>query len=71
MNNGVESLVSISLFGFTSPSPKSKNVCQPTNRRGERQPPTRSSGSGLASEEASKMNPKNGVPSGLPAVFAR
>ena len=46
--SGVEIFVSICLFGFTWPSPKSKNVCQPTNRRGARRPPRRSAGSARA-----------------------
>ena len=35
LNSGVEMFVSIRLFGRTSASgpPKSKNVCQPMNRR--------------------------------------
>ena len=47
-NSGVDSTVSMSLFGCTSAvcaPPKSKNVCQPMNRRGARKPPRRSSGS--------------------------
>ncbi len=49
VNSGVEILVSINLFGRTSVAsapPKLKNVCQPTKRRGARQPPRRSIGSG-------------------------
>ena len=37
-NSGVDNLVSMRLFGRTSPSSKSKNVCQPMNRRGARCP---------------------------------
>jgi hypothetical protein len=35
--SGVEMWVSIRLFGFTSPSPKLKNVCQPMKRRAARE----------------------------------
>src|SRR5882672_3117397 len=34
LKSGVEIVASISLFGFTLPSPKSKKVCQPMKRRG-------------------------------------
>src|SRR5262245_46994906 len=49
--SGVERRVSISLFGFTSPSSpgKRKKVDQPTNRRGLRAPPRRSDGSAAPS----------------------
>ena len=70
VNRAVEIFVSIFLFGLTSPSPKSKKVCQPMNRRAARAPPRRSSGSALPSWEGSKMKPKNGCPLS-PARFAR
>ena len=61
--------VSIRLFGFTWPSPKSKNVCQPTKRRGARTPPRRSSGSGplfetskMSAEERLARRPRRGSP---------
>ena len=38
LKSGDEIFVSILLFGLTSPSPKSKKVCQPTNRLGARDP---------------------------------
>ena len=62
--------MSIRLLGLTSPSPKSKNVCQPTNRRGARAPPRRSTGSELPSPAGSKIRPKNGCPLS-PARLAR
>ena len=75
VNSGVEILLSMSLLRLTSPSLKSKNVCQPMNRRGARKPLRRSAGSrpgpGVMSPSAgSKMNPKNGLPS-IPLRFAR
>jgi hypothetical protein len=36
LKSGVDSFVSIRLFGLTCPSPKSKNVSQPIKRRGAR-----------------------------------
>ena len=79
-NNGVESTVSISLFGRTAAvkaPPKSKKVCQPMNRRGARKPPRRSPGSlvgtapSATATRESKISPKNGVPPTSPARFAR
>src|SRR6266508_1085847 len=66
VKSGVEILWSISLLRLTSPSLKSKNVCQPMNRRGARKPLRRSAGSrpgaGVMSPSAgSKMNAKNGL----------
>ena len=70
LKSGVESFVSIRLFGLTWPSPKSKNVCQPTKRRGARAPPRMSPGSLLPSCDGSKTKAKNGPPLS-PARFAR
>ena len=39
LKSGVETCVSIFLFGRSSPSPKLKKVCQPMKRRGAREPP--------------------------------
>ena len=69
-NSGVEIAGSIFLLGFTSPSSKSKNVCQPMKRRGARRPPLRSSGSSLSNSSGSNTKPKNGSPSS-PARLAR
>ena len=52
--------VSIRLFGFTWPSPKSKNVCQPTKRRGARAAAAEVDGIAWPCPGGSKMNPKNG-----------
>ncbi|MGO9497050.1 MAG: hypothetical protein ACLQA5_10155 [Solirubrobacteraceae bacterium] len=42
MNSTLETVVSIFLLFLTFPSPKSKNVCHPTYRRGAGKPPSRS-----------------------------
>src|SRR5262245_28021038 len=65
-NRGVETLVSIRLFGRTSAlyvPPKSKNVCQPIKRLGALANPRKSTGSGLPCSSGSKIKPKNGCPS--------
>src|SRR5438105_2372810 len=63
LNSGVEMRRSILLLGFTLPSPKSKNVGHPMNRRLARKPPVRSGGSDVpASADESKMSPKNAEP---------
>src|SRR4029453_5143136 len=68
-NSGLDSLVSIRLFGLVG-GPSAKNVGQSTNRRGARLPPDRSSGSGtLWSMAGSKMGATNGLPS-LPLKLA-
>jgi hypothetical protein len=51
--------VSIFLFGFARPSPKSKNVCQSMKRRAARRPPRRSSGSVGSVAFGSKISAKN------------
>ena len=58
------------LLGRTSPSPKSKNVCQPMNRRGARAPPRMSTGSAWPWPAGSKIMPKNAAPLS-PARLAR
>lgn len=55
----LDSFVSIRVFGRARPSPKSKNVCQSTKRRGARQPPRRSAGSVGSGELGSKKSAKN------------